>query len=132
MNIEKLNTKDKYIILKAIETITKDLYDEDKTLFTNNINNNGTYTSSYGMLFLRNNKSKTIEDIITEKQKKIKELQNEIDLLKMIEPNKIHKESTQTLNCKLSQLSKDIAKELIKDLIKELDFKRLTKHYNKL
>lgn len=128
----KLNYKDNTILLNAIINLATDLYNSNKSIILNNIIKNGSYTSNYGEFYIRTKKAKTVNDIIIEKQDKIKKLQKEIDLLRMQIPDSIYTDTTNILNCKTADITMQLAKEVLRPTIETIDNKRINNKYIKL
>lgn len=131
INFNKLDTKEKLLILKAIIDITKNIYDNETTFILNQVlkQENNQIKNDYGQFGKRSINAKTVMDIIQENNTKIKKLQLENkELEQYTDKNTVIKQSNIILTSKYSTLSENIANDIIKDIISTFDSKRLEKN----
>lgn len=130
LNLSKLVTNDKLLIVKSVKALTETLYKENNTFITNQLLKTGTHETNFGKLWLQapKNSSKTIQNLIDEKYRKIAQLQDEIATLDTYADKTqiIATDSTPTLYSKPYTDADNIAKTLLQDLISDLGSKRLS------
>ena len=124
--------KDNVLLLKAIHELTGRLYKENVSNICNYVTKYGNYNSTFGQFYKRRNKSKTVADIIEDKQDKIRKLNEELAELKILDKNTIIKEETIVLNARLTEETKEEAKVLLKDVINNIKNKTINNKYVKL
>jgi hypothetical protein len=129
-NIEKLDTKEKILIIKAISEITTNAYNSNKQFILNQVmkKENKQIRNDYGLFSKRTNKAKTVQDLINSKYAQIAKLQDEIATLGTYkDKTQIVQEENTTLVSSYTALAEDTAKTIVIDLIKDLQSKRLEK-----
>lgn len=132
INFNKLDTKEKLLILKAIIDITKNIYDNETTFILSQVlkQEDNQIKNEYGQFGKRSINAKTVMDIIQENNNKIKKLQLENkELEQYTDKNTVIKQSNTILTSKYSTLSENIANDIVKDIISTFDSKRLEKNF---
>jgi len=131
-NIQKLNTKDKMLIVKALIDIATKIKKDNDTFIINQLIKNGNYDSNYGKFYTQTIPAKTIQEVIDTNNAKIKKLQEENnELEKQTDKTAIAKDKTIRLMSKHSQQADNIANEILKTIIDNLDSRRLEKSASK-
>lgn len=134
LNVKKLKPKDKFLLLKGIIAISNDAYTKHNAFIINQLlKKNEKYTSKYdlGSFSVRHDETeKTVAELISEKQNKIKTLELEIEELKDKNPNEVIKTDKYCLMSKITDYNKQVGKKLLKDLFNELDNAQMLKELN--
>ena len=132
-NIQKLNTSDKMLILKATANISEKILKENAQFILNQLlKKDEFYKSNFGKLIKRSFGNKTVKETLEKKQKDLIKLQREIEMLKALSPDSLYKEAELTLVNEPSDLANETAMDLLATLLEGLDSKRLTKIATKL
>ena len=132
-NIQKLNTSDKMLILKATANISEKILKENAQFILNQLlKKDEFYKSNFGKLIKRSFGNKTVKETLEKKQKDLIKLQCEIEMLKALSPDSLYKEAELTLVSEPSDLANETAMDLLATLLEGLDSKRLTKIATKL
>ena len=115
--------KDAFMILKAIEKICGEIYNEKSPMIIKQLENseNNQYRSDYGLFNLKTNPEKTIKEYTDEEKEKIEKLQAQIDILQaqidILGTKKVVKESYKSLVYRSNTTAEEEAEKLLKDLI---------------
>lgn len=120
ITIKNLNLKGKLLILNEIKKQADETIKTYKTKVLPEIVETEDCTilvEDVGHLKLAKNTTKTIEEVITEKQSKIIELQQEIENLKLFDKNDIVITRQGNLNCYTTDEAKQLANDLLQDLL---------------
>ena len=134
---KKLNTKDAFMLVKAIKEVADKIYKSKSERFINELEKttDGQYRSDYGLLHLKTNKAKTTKLYTKAEQKQvdllqaqIQELQAQIDLLGT---EVVTEEPTVSLVAKLNTTAENEALEIIKEITNIIDSKILENTINK-
>ena len=133
VDFSQLNYKDKLIIANATTKLLDNVYKDSKKRATTEILNSQNYSNYLGTLYKQTKTSeKTAKQAIDEKQKKIEELQHDIEVLEQLNQNQIVVEKTLQMNCLPSKQAYEIAQILVKDLLQDIDSKMLNNALEKL
>ena len=135
---KKLNTKDAFMLVKAIKEVADKIYKSKSERFVSELEKttDGQYRSEYyGLLHLKSNKAKTTKVYTKTEQKQVDLLQAEIDKLQA-QIDKLGTEvETQaeynSLVAKLNTTAENDALEIIKEITSIIDSKTLENTINK-
>lgn len=136
-NYQNLNTKDIYILLKAIQEVAKETYESESERFLNELlkTPEKQYRSVYGLLHTRTNAAKTTKVYTEEEQKEVDKINAQIAKLEA-QKNKLGtkvetRASYKSLVVDLEQTAKNDAFEILKEITNIIDSKTLTNAINK-
>lgn len=135
LDFNKLNAKEKLLILKALYEIATNIYKDNSQFVLNQVlkNEENQIKNDFGLFSKRVNKAKTVQDVIDANKKKIEELKEENEKLNAYEDKSvIAKEESIVLIAKYSELANDVALDILQDVIKDFNSKRLEKSASKV
>ena len=128
---KKLNTKDAFMLVKAIKEVADKIYKSKSEKFISELEKttDGQYRSEYyGLLHLKSNKAKTTKVYTKTEQKQVDLLQAEIDKLGTEVETQAEYNS---LVAKLNTTAENDALEIIKEITNIIDSKTLENTINK-
>ena len=115
--------KDAFMILKAIETRCKEIYDSKSEIIIRQLQSTSDkqYRSKYGLFNLKHNTEKIVKEYTEEEKAEFDRLQDLIDRLKAkqneLGTEKVVKEAFDSLVCNKNAIAENEANELLADLI---------------
>lgn len=138
-NNKKLNTKDAFMLVKAIKEVADKIYKNKSDRFIKELENttDKQYRSEYyGLLHLKSNKAKTTKIYTKEEQLQIYEIDAQIAILQAKKDKLGVEVETQTeynsLVAKLNTTAENDALEIIKEITSIIDSKTLTNTIDKV
>lgn len=138
-NNKKLNTKDAFMLVKAIKEVADKIYKNKSDRFIKELENttDKQYRSDYyGLLHLKSNKAKTTKIYTKEEQMQIDKIDAQIAKLQAQKDKLGIEVETQTeynsLVAKLNTTAENDALEIIKEITNIIDSKTLTNTIDKV
>ena len=133
-NLEKLDTKEKMLILKAILEMTKAIYKDNTDFILNQVMKSDDFQiqNDFGMFYKKVTEAKTVKDKIEANKNKIEELLQENEMLSKEDKDSIVTEERVDLMSKCSAEAEEAAEILLDRVIKGLQSKRISKSAQKV
>jgi hypothetical protein len=133
-NLEKLDTKEKMLILKAILEMTKAIYKDNADFILNQVMKSDDFQiqNDFGMFYKKVTEAKTVKDKIEANKNKIEELLQENEMLSKEDKDSIVTEERVDLMSKCSAEAEEAAEFLLDRVIKGLQSKRISKSAQKV
>lgn len=135
MDITKLGTKEKLLILKAVSENAINVYKDNNEFVLNQVMKriDKKINTKFGTFYKELRKAKTIEELLLDKYEKLAELQKDIETLESY-TDKTQKldDDKIILKSMYNDLANDIAIDLLTDLLEGLESKRINKSKNKI